>query len=875
MITSHDGCITRFLITVIMMTITHAAFAAEVISHLDSGAGSLRDVAAAALPGDTITFNIPGGNSITVHSVININKQLAIDGGGVQVIGLLAGLTDNVLAFTSGSYGSTLTAIAVVNGQSGIMIYEDGIIVRNCRIGTDFDNSSGRGSQTGITIQMSTRALIADNIISCNTYGLYITQSSHCALTGNKIGTDDSGMVARPNTTYGIVLVTNSHSNMIGGNWRAGEGNLISGNNNVGVILSQNSMGNTVCGNVIGMNADQSSPMANGVGVQMYVTNFNCIGLPIDGFNNTIAGNSTGINSMGTPAPRENKIQNNAIMNNASGIYFNAGDACLIGGYRNESYQERNLISANTSQNIRIAGNGNTISGNIIGLNWAGDTDISDGDGLYVIGNGNLIGGPNTDVDHIRGNVISGHDGGNHYGLCINQGRGNTVVGNTIGLNLAGTAAIPNLHGIYINHINAMDTYIGGGGDPAVYRNIISGNTYSGLSILNGIRVYIQGNYVGLNQSGTGVVPNTTTGVRILDINDSMIGGMTNDERNHIIGSSTGMYISGTDNSAIVNNYINVMPDGSDSPVAQNVGLLIDYGSQNNHIGLSPSGPGNYFANNVTGIQVDNSDAIYNEISSNTLTGSSSNFIILTNGGNENKSAPNITGAYTTGISGTSEPGDVIQVFQAPGSGQGGAWRVIGQDTADGSGNWNVSAASVVAGQWITALATNANGSTSVFATNREITLPPTATPTDTVTPTVTETPTITPTATESVTFTITPTSTISPTATRTPTSSPTSTFTPTTALGNIDLRGKPALAYPNPAQQTMNFLVHMDHAAKMEIAIYNLAGELITRLSESLPVGNGRVMVWDCGNVAPGIYIARVLEDGEEQGQLKVAIIK
>jgi hypothetical protein len=155
---------------------------------------------------------------------------------------------------------------------------------------------------------------------------------------------------------------------------------------------------------------------------------------------------------------------------------------------------------------------------------------------------------------------------------------------------------------------------------------------------------------------------------------------------------------------------------------------------------------------------------------------------------------------------------------------------------------------------------------TATIATTRTVT--PTITLSPTVSPTASISPTISPTATVTSTATITPTSTASPTTTLTPTA------TPTNPLSQIDLAGKPALAYPNPGKNDIRFLLHLSRTSHVVISIYNINGERIAVLEQTLN-GRGQVLHWQCTGVAPGIYIAAVVLDGELEGKLKVAITK
>jgi len=64
-----------------------------------------------------------------------------------------------------------------------------------------------------------------------------------------------------------------------------------------------------------------------------------------------------------------------------------------------------------------------------------------------------------------------------------------------------------------------------------------------------------------------------------------------------------------------------------------------------------------------------------------------------------------------------------------------------------------------------------------------------------------------------------------------------------------------------------------LDRAGDAEVEIFNLNGELVATLRAGLPAGTGS-LVWRCGNVAPGIYLARVSANGETQ-TVKIAVVR
>lgn len=89
------------------------------------------------------------------------------------------------------------------------------------------------------------------------------------------------------------------------------------------------------------------------------------------------------------------------------------------------------------------------------------------------------------------------------------------------------------------------------------------------------------------------------------------------------------------------------------------------------------------------------------------------------------------------------------------------------------------------------------------------------------------------------------------------------------------DLGGKAVVAYPNPAKDRMTFVFHLETAAKVEIRLYNLAGEQVAALSGDFAAGRGQSLVWNLADAAPGVYLARMLVNGSEKAKLKTAVIK
>jgi len=116
---------------------------------------------------------------------------------------------------------------------------------------------------------------------------------------------------------------------------------------------------------------------------------------------------------------------------------------------------------------------GNEVRGNFIGTNAEGTAAIPNQYGIRVgntgtIYEGNQIGGPNPQY----GNLISGNS---MFALEVFNAKTTHIEGNTIGLDYAEDAAIPNRFGIIVN--NSSDTEIFG------FANVIAGNLQQGCRL--------------------------------------------------------------------------------------------------------------------------------------------------------------------------------------------------------------------------------------------------------------------------------------------------------------------------------------------------------------------------------------------------------
>jgi hypothetical protein len=212
---------------------------------------------------------------------------------------------------------------------------------------------------------------------------------------GNYIGLSASGDTAIANIGEGVIVVAGSHSNIIG---VAGAGNVISGNTGNGLGFN-NSYSNWVQGNIIGLNAAGTAAIGNTYsGISIGDSNDNFIGGPTFGEGNVISGNLQNgvfLSNVTSQIIQGNLIGRNAgntanIGNAGVGLYFGGASINNLAG--GEGVGQGNVIAGNavgvaTSSDAAISVSilGNQIfqnSGLGVDLEWNGVTanDLGDVD---------------------------------------------------------------------------------------------------------------------------------------------------------------------------------------------------------------------------------------------------------------------------------------------------------------------------------------------------------------------------------------------------------------------------------------------------------------------------------------------------------------
>jgi CSLREA domain-containing protein len=659
---------------------------------------------------DQIAFDLPAPHLITISSLLPVLTEdgTVIDGTTdpdyrTEPVVVLAG--DPVKPVPVGL--EIRAARCAVRGLSLIQFEEDadgnagaiyisggeGNLVELNHIGIAPVAVSARNS-IGVRLAADGQT-IRDNVISGNEYGIRVDEGfGRETIQGNRIGTDPSGLKAMPNRN-GIWLMKDSFEVVIGG---PGRGNLISGNDNTGII-------------------------AQGY---RHILQSNWIGTDVTG----------GIS-----------------LRNIEGVVIDGpADGIRIGG---SGADEGNVVSGNWDAGILIGDGAHTIQGNKIGTDSTGTRALSNTDGVvltdfYSAADGKSYASHDVTVGGVMGsgaeNVISGNS---FQGISILTGH-HIIQGNFIGTDISGTAAIPNDVGIHFS-LHAVENLIGGT-EPGL-GNVISGNA-KGMTILTDNNTVV-GNKIGTDRGGSSAVRNMI-GVLIFG-NDNLIGTGAPGASNVISGNRTGISIEGGSGNRVLGNRIGTNADGSIAvPNSIGIALGLDYDLDPSGTVIGAPGAGNWIEHNsscgvwvmngVHGAQiVENTIAHNGSPASGWCTGQGIALVeeglavaqitvsrnsIFQNAGkgieffgsdvNGSIEAPVLTRGSLSSVEGTACPGCKVEIFLADvdptGFGEGKTY--LTETTAGADGSFSAALTGVHMCDVLTATATDAAGNTSEFSRN-------------------------------------------------------------------------------------------------------------------------------------------------------------
>ena len=320
--------------------------------------------------------------------------------------------------------------------------------------------------------------------------------------------------------------------NALRGSGPFGEGNLVSGNKFAGIDSTIRSTRNRITGNVLGLApAGRTLRYAqpNGFFCQ---SSDNVIGGTSPGERNLISGNAAGV-GLAQQTCTHNLVVGNYIGTDSTGttiVPYQAGSSSRSGvgitGGRDNLVID-NIIAAGSGVLMSDPGTSfNRIVRNRVGVGPNGER-IS---GTYF----NIRNGIGTGQSYnlIAENIIAGFPG---TGIMVSASD-NIIVRNRVGLNVDGSAAMPN-SGPGIDLGSVQHAFIGG--RSFAEANVVSGNDGPGIRLTgrSGAQNFILGNIVGLSRFET-AIGNRGAGIEISAAQQNFI------QRNTISGNGSGISVN-------------------------------------------------------------------------------------------------------------------------------------------------------------------------------------------------------------------------------------------------------------------------------------------------------------------------------------------
>lgn len=744
----------------------------NLISGNDAGIlldGSLRAVTHNVVQGNLIGTN--GQGTQALGGVGNLSFNVCLKGDALDNV--IGGTTPDAGNVISGSNSYNSAGISLVG--AGVTRNR----IQGNRIGTNAAGTAKLPNRVGIAIADAPGNLIggteagAGNLISGNAAssfdqsyaGMMISGATATAnvVQGNRFGLDASATALLKNEID--LTITDANGTVVGGT-SPGARNLFG----AGVRVKGTATGTEIQGNFFGTNADGTVSLGYG-GVDLYSPSNHVGGttaaarnvmgsLNISGYGatgNVVEGNYIGVDATGSKR-----------LEYTLGVRISYASGTRIGG---TAPGAGNVISGSGNYpGIRLwfGANGTLIQGNLIGTDATGQYSLGNSESGIVVDYGahdNLIGG----TDPAARNVISGNgqrgvliDGifSTSYNPSGKQMR-NVVQGNYIGTDVTGTRAVPNIYGVDLESDTAENVI---GGTVPGAGNLISGNLYYGLYVAGASGTLVQGNLIGTDVTGMASLGNSYAGVYLwTNALGNTIGGALPGAGNVISGNGfaqpadsfygAGVVLDNAKGNVLQGNIIGADRLGT-GPLANNGGGIRMIFATNNVVGGTAEGAGNIVAYNTrAGVTVYGQSSVTgNTIRGNPIFDNGRLGIDLTGGGrfelasgvtpndgqdpdtgpNDYQNYPVLTAAGASGNTLTvvgslnSKPNatytlDFYASLTRDASTFGEGKRYLGSATVqtDGSGNAPFSvllAQLVAAGQFITATATDAAGSTSEFS---------------------------------------------------------------------------------------------------------------------------------------------------------------
>lgn len=540
-----------------------------------------------------------------LDAVIGLNATITIVGSGHNTIGgTVAGAANS---FTGTQYNHSATTFTNNGSRHAINIEGtgDNTIQQNNIV--QYPSSGIRVTGPGNNLIGGSTALAGNTIRRCGACtgnffhaGIYIapTATGTTTIQGNEIGTDDSS------TSTGWVNLSCECND-------EDQGNPCADFDFADSNVDRFDPGAGSCGGTTQDEVDEDGNGGSGIFSDAPAGATVQIGGPAAAAQNIIYGNGRLRSSESKSGIEINGNGTHVIENNLIGIdadgQVNGGPTDgnlthgvnVVGDGNNRigglAVSSRNVIAGNVLNGIRISGGGdNEVQTNYIGTlpNGLGvpegretliyndvaevpnpftgnrPPDDERTNALYSSNgvNGIIIEAAASGANLVNNSLISGNS---TDGVTISGSGNNTLFGNVVGLDAAGTGRLANRrHGVAISSNATGDNVIGGSAPGQ--RNVISGNNAFGISVEgnspNSSANTIAGNFIGISVDATAALGNLAGGIGVDSVAQQTIGGEDLGEGNVIAGndpdndSADGIELAGSGNHRVLGNIIGAAP---------------------------------------------------------------------------------------------------------------------------------------------------------------------------------------------------------------------------------------------------------------------------------------------------------------------------
>lgn len=411
--------------------------------------------------------------------------------------------------------------------------------------------------------------------------GIVLNESTGDTIHSNYIGSSVLLWDSLANSTQKVgIAVLNSSGVYIGGSREADLGNSIISQDSIGIMLDE-STDCEIYGNNIGVTTLDVPMGCDSAGIYLTESSENKIGLDAVNYHNVISYNKTGIqlNESDDNVIERNLIGTG--LNGDDVVEASAQDVGVLiaEGSSGNLVQAKNTISGQADEGIIIEGAGaenNEILGNYIGLDSSGAFEIPNKNGVMIRDGAtdNRVGNGTGGMNVIAGNTISS------VALFDAGTEGNIVSGNLIGMYADSSAvADPTQYGIGCLDgagNNFLGEDVSGGGNRIC--GVDSVLVYLGIGANNN---RVQNNAIGILPDASGDPDPAVVAVFLSNANNNVIGGVEEFQANEIAFVSHGIELeNGSPANSILGNSIHDVGEigidiDGDTEIEENDSLIV------------------------------------------------------------------------------------------------------------------------------------------------------------------------------------------------------------------------------------------------------------------------------------------------------------